>query len=165
MSTSKVTTPLGSVIRDVDGYRLEFVREIPESIERVWAGITDSAELAGWYGTWTGDPTTGSVEVTFNEAPDSPSATRILECDAPRRLSVVVPSPDGDWPLSVALKSTSGGTTLTFVHRLAEPFDATGVGAGWHYYLDRLSAHLAGTKIPADWSVYEPLAVRYELPS
>ena len=58
-----------------------------------------------------------------------------------------------------------GGTQLTFVHRLAaEPYDATSSGPGWHYYMDRLSAHLEGSEPTEDWSAYELLGPQYALP-
>jgi len=164
MSEKSVASPLGAVVREGDGYRLEFVRTFPDPIERIWAALTDSTELQGWYGTWQGDPSTGSIEVTFCEAPGDPGIVQILECDAPRRLGIVVPSPDGDWPLSVDLEAIVGGTQLTFVHRLAEPYDATSSGPGWHYYMDRLNAHLEGSEPTEDWSAYELLGPQYALP-
>lgn len=164
MSEKTATSPLGAVVREGDGYRLEFVRTFPDPIERVWAALTDSNELEGWYGTWTGDPSTGQVEVTFNEAPDNPGQVTIEECDAPRSLRIVVPSPDGPWPLSVELESVGEGTKLTFNHRLAEPFDATGVGPGWQYYLDRMTAHLEGNEPTSDFDIYIPLGPKYPLP-
>lgn len=165
MTDKTATSPLGAVVREGDGYRLEFVRTFPDPIDRVWAAMTDSDELQGWYGTWTGDPSTGEVEVTFNEAPDNPGPVTIEECQAPRLLAVVVPSPDGPWPLRIELESIEGGTRLTFNHRLAEPFDASYIGPGWQYYLDRVTAHLNGTPIPSDWDAYGPLSTQYPLPT
>jgi hypothetical protein len=66
--------------------------------------------------------------------------------------------------LSVDLEPVGGKTQLTFVHRLAEPFDATSVGPGWQYYLDRLAAHLEGTELPSNWDLYSPLGSKYPLP-
>ena len=42
------------------------------------------------------------------------------------------------------LCTQAGATTLVFVQRLAEPYDASSIGPGWHYYLDRLDAVVAG---------------------
>ncbi len=78
----------------------------------------------------------------------------------------MLPSPDGDWPLSVTLSESDGVTTLVFVHRLAEPYDATSVGPGWQYYLDRLEAAIHAIPMPEveDWPTYEPLGAQYPLP-
>ncbi len=167
MTPTTVTSPLGAVVRDDDGMRLEFVRTYPDPIERVWAAVTDADELARWFGTWRGDPSTGTVELAMIEGDGDFHPASIVECRAPHRLAVVVPSPDGDWPLSVELSESDGETTLVFVHRMAEPYDATSIGPGWHYYLDRLGALIAGSPMPEgdDWPTYEPLGPAYPLPS
>jgi uncharacterized protein YndB with AHSA1/START domain len=161
-----VTTPAGAVIRDDDGVRLEFVRTYPDPIERVWRAITDSDELATWYGTWRGDPATGTVELASIEGGGEYKPVEILECTAPRRLAFVLPTPYGPWPISITLSESDGTTTGVFVHRLTEPYDSTNIGPGWHYYLDRLGALLSGAKLPEfeDWPSYEPLGARYPLP-
>jgi hypothetical protein len=75
------------------------------------------------------------------------------------------PGPDGVWRLSVALTETGGVTTLVFTHRLAEPYDASSIGPGWHYYLDRLEAVLAERPVPDTWDDYYPsLREAYPLP-
>ncbi len=161
-----VATPTGEVIRDDDGMRLEFVRTYPDPIERVWAAVTEPDELAAWYGTWRGDPTSGTVELASIEGGDEFKPVEIVECHPPRRVAIVLPTPYGPWPLSVTLSESDGITTLVFVHRLTEPYDATSIGPGWHYYLDRLGATISGGTMPQgeDWPSYEPLGARYLLP-
>jgi len=160
------TTPLGEVIRDAKGVRLEFVRTFPDPIERVWAAITDPDELAKWYGTWRGDPSTGRIELRSMEGDGTFESTEVVECDRPHKVALVLPSPDGPWPVSITLRQSDGGTTLVFVHRLAEPYDAGSIGPGWHFYLDRLAAAIKRDTMPRfeDWSSYEPLGSQYQLP-
>jgi hypothetical protein len=95
-----------------------------------------------------------------------PQPARIIECVPPTRLVVELPSPDGPWLLSVSLQPRGAGTELVFYHRLAEPYDATSVGPGWHYYLDRLGAVVRGSDVPTDWDAYFPAPEgAYGLPS
>lgn len=161
-----VTTPLGQVLRDEHGMRLEFVRTYDSPVEDVWSALTESPRMARWFGTWTGDPATGVVELCMTEDEGStPQAVTILECEAPARLVVDLPSPDGTWRLSASLAERQGTTTLVFVQRLAEPYDASSVGPGWHYYLDRLGAVLADAPVPDVWDDYFPsLRGAYALP-
>ena len=51
-----VTTPLGQVLRDDEGMRLEFVRTYPDPIEDVWSALTEPDRVARWFGLWSGDP-------------------------------------------------------------------------------------------------------------
>ena len=152
-----VTTPFGEVVRDDEGLRLEFVRTYDEPIDDVWGAVTEPERLSRWFGTWSGDPSTGTVDVHMQEdLSGGPQPARIIECVPPTRLVVELPSPDGPWLLSVSLQPRGAGTELVFYHRLAEPYDATSVGPGWHYYLDRLGAVVSGRDVPTDWDAYFP---------
>lgn len=161
-----VTTPTGKVIRDDDGVRLEYVRTYPDPIERVWAAVTDPDELGKWYGTWRGDPARGTVELASIEGGGEFKPIDVVECSRPRRVAVVIPTPYGAFALSISLSESDDVTTLVFVHRLAEPYDPTSFGPGWHYYLDRLGATLRGDTMPEfdDWPAYEPLGAQYPMP-
>ena len=162
-----VTTALGQVLRDEDGVRLEFIRSYDDPIEDVWSALTEPDRVARWFGTWTGDPATGSVELLMTEDEGSaPQIVTILECRPPTRLEVDLPSPDGNWRLSVSLRAQAAVTTLVFTQRLAEPYDASSIGPGWHYYLDRLGAVVADTAVPDRWDDYYPsLQKAYTPPS
>ena len=161
-----VGTPTGRVIRDDDGVRLEYVRTYPDSIERVWRALADSDELAAWYGTWRGDPASGTVELASIEGGGEFKPVEIVECDRPHRLAVILPTPYGPWPISITLSESDGVTTGVFVHRLGDADDPASIGPGWHYYLDRLGATLRGGTLPEfdDWPSYEPLGTHYALP-
>lgn len=161
-----VTTPLGQVVRDEEGFRLEFVRRYDDPVSDVWSALTEPDRVARWFGVWTGDPSTGTVQLLMTQDEGStPQTVKILECAPPARLLVDLPSPDGTWRLSVTLTEDGGVTTLRFVQRLAEPYDATSIGPGWHYYLDRLAAVVAKTEVPDQWDDYYPaLRDDYALP-
>lgn len=162
-----ITSPRGQVVRDNNGVRLEFVRTYEDPAADVWSALTDPERMARWFGTWSGDPATGTVQVRSLEEPEGSEGqpATILECTPPHRLVVELPGPDGVWHLSVALTESGGVTTLVFTHRLAEPYDATSIGPGWHYYLDRLDAVLADAAVPEVWDDYYPsLRDAYALP-
>src|SRR4028119_1710489 len=91
-----VTTPLGQVLRDEQGVRLEFVRTYDDPLEDVWAALTNPDRVARWLGTVAGDPDTGTVELTMNEDESrTPATVTILECEPPTQLVLDVPSPAG----------------------------------------------------------------------
>lgn len=161
-----ITTPTGRVERDGDGLRLDFVRTFDTTIDDLWSALVDSERTARWFGSWTGDPATGEVELVMTaEDDDTPQTIEIVECDPPHRLIVISPSPDGPWRLSAELSAGADDTTtLVFSHRMAEPYDASGIGPGWHYYLDRLTAVVTGDPVPEDFDDYAGLDGAYPLP-
>ncbi len=162
-----VITPLGQVLRDQDGMRLEFVRTYDSPLNDVWSALTEPDRVARWFGIWTGDPATGTIELLMAEDEGStPQPVTILECQPPARLVIDLPGPDGTWCLSVSLRAQDGLTTLVFIQRLAQPYDPSSIGPGWHYYLDRLGAVVADTPVPGRWDDYYPsLQDSYAIPS
>ena len=161
-----VTTPPGRVVRDADGVRLEFVRDLDQGVHEVWSALTVSERTARWIGTWTGDPADGTVAMLMGEEPGAAaSPVAIVVCEPPTRLVLDLPSPDGSWRVSVGLSATGPGTRLRFVQRLAEPYDASSIGPGWHWYLDRLAAEVGGRGPAGEWDDFYPaLAGSYATP-
>ncbi|MBK5222885.1 MAG: hypothetical protein JJE52_08425 [Acidimicrobiia bacterium] len=89
----------------------------------------------------------------------------VLRDDEGMRLEVVLASADGPWELTVDLSRDDNTTTMVFVHRMAEPYDATGIGAGWHFHIDRFDAEVAGAQSSNVWDDYFPsLSASYGLP-
>lgn len=155
--------PSGFTVATADGATISITRNLKHSAIDVWAFLTESPKLGTWYGTWTGDPGSGEVELTFSEAPEQPGRVRIVECTAPTQLEVVLgDAPGGDWPLSITLEPAGDHTRLRFEHTLREVAGAGDIGAGWEYYLDRLEAGLADhDPTQVKWENYHPALVRY----
>lgn len=167
--TTQVSTAdrLGEVLRDEDGVRVQFVRTFDAAPEEVWSAVTDPERSARWLGGWTGDPSTGSVlfEMPTPGGPKPQTAT-IDSCEPPTGLAVTIATPDGPWPLTLTLSPEGDRTVLRFTHRLHEPYDASGVGPGWQYYLDRLGALVEGQPLPEDFGAYHSrLADSYPIPA
>ena len=161
-----VTSAPGRVVRDEQGARIEIVRSYDLPVEEVWSGLTDPDRTALWIGRWSGDPASGAIEITMSAEEGAPAETvRVDRCERPLRLDLTLPSPDGDWPVSVALSQDGTATVLRLVHHLAEPYDASSTGPGWQFYLDRLTAVLTGGEVPDAWEDYWPaLSEAYAVP-
>jgi len=144
--------PPGSVLVALH-YRRTFVR--PRSA--VWAALTDPRQLSRWYGTFTGDPATGKVQLTMVDDHDrTVTEVHVLRCTPPSSFSVDI---DG-WLLEVTLHAVGPVTTLDFTHRHVPRSEAAEIGPGWQYYLDRLEAVLSGAQTPT-WGDYPDLADEY----
>lgn len=135
---------------DDDGRTLVITRILAVPVAEVWATLTESERLGRWFGTWTGDPSTGSVMVTMNAEGETPTASRyeIQACEAPRVLAVRSTGDAGGWSMRVDLHDHASGTELVFRHTELDPGLVAEVGPGWDWYLDRLAAVVAGTTPP-----------------
>ena len=149
-----------------DGTTLALTRFFNSPIEDVWASITESDRLARWFGTWTGDPATGSVMVTMNAEAESVPAARydIRQCDPPRVLAVSAIDDAGAWHLRCELSESEGITKLVLRHERIDPEQVASAGVGWEWYLDRLTAVVVGDTPPSldDFDTrYLPLVATY----
>lgn len=78
-----VTTPLGQVLRDEEGMRLEFIRTYDDPVDEVWSALTEPDRVARWIGALSGDPAAGTVELVMSEEDGAtPQIVTILECAA-----------------------------------------------------------------------------------
>jgi hypothetical protein len=79
-----------------------------------------------------------------------PEDVRIIDCEPPRLLRMVLAQgPDG-WHVDLTLDESDGVTTLRFTQRVGDDLDVSDVGPGWEYYLDRLVAARADAPMP-EW--------------
>lgn len=129
-----------------EGSALVFTRHFKDSLAVVWAAVTDPERSAHWFGTWTGDPADGFVMVTMNaegEENATPLRYEIERCNSPQVLQVTSTDDFGSWNLIIELEeSATGDTHFTLNHIITDAEAVPGVGPGWEYYLDRLSAYL-----------------------
>ncbi|MFZ2530064.1 MAG: SRPBCC domain-containing protein [Rhodococcus sp. (in: high G+C Gram-positive bacteria)] len=160
---STPTTALGEVRpehdapADTDLVTLHYQRSFPLPIGSVWAAVAEPDMLAGWYGRWAGDPSSGRVRLTMTDEHDCATTdVEIVECAGPQLLVVDV---DG-WRLELRLRQVGRVTTLEFAHRHVPHSEAADVGPGWQYYLDRLDALLLGRHEP-QWADYPTLGESY----
>lgn len=144
----------GKILRtDPDHCTLSFERRLAAPIERVWAALTDPAQLGGWLADSTVDLRIGGRIVHEFDPDDAGSQVEgtILLLDPPTTLEYEWRfSGEAESVLRYDLLADGQGTRLSLTHRLLGSNQAAGYGAGWHTYLDALDALLAGSA-PGDW--------------
>lgn len=153
--------PTGRLAHREDGLYLMLDRLFAAPIEDVWASLTRPAELEKWVGTYTGSPSTGAVKfrMSAEEGADWEYVS-ILECRAPHRFAGDFGQGDDAWRVMFHLVEGDGMTTLTFGQRLRSAAEASTVGPGWDYYLDRLIAARARRPLP-EWEHYYPAHAQF----
>lgn len=160
MSENAPREPTGALVDGPEGLTIQIQRTLDHPPEDVWAYLTDPG-LLRWYGTYTGDPASGSVQLAMVEAPETPGECVIEACERPARLEVTLTDPEGaHWRLRVSLDhaASGAGTDLVFRQPVAGFETMAGdVGPGWEYYLDRLTLALDGGDVEAvDFADYHP---------
>jgi uncharacterized protein YndB with AHSA1/START domain len=139
-------TPTGRLGQQDGRDAVVFERTFTAAITDVWAAVTESDRLERWFGTWTGDPASGSVTVLMNAEGDNaqPSTFTIDRCEPPRLLGVSAVDEYGTWILTVELAAAGDVTTLRLSQVIKDPASLENTGPGWDYYLDRLVAAETG---------------------
>lgn len=93
-------------LETVDGAEhLVLTRTVPAPIDRVWDAFTVSQQLALWFGTWEGDPASGSVDVSMTFEDEAGAEPYVIDtCEKPNHLRVTtatrIPRRCGPWTFS-----------------------------------------------------------------
>ncbi|HEY5788586.1 MAG TPA: SRPBCC family protein [Microlunatus sp.] len=144
-------TPTGDIRRTEDSRDLVLIRDLPGSVDDVWASVTESERTGRWFASWTGDGRVGgAITLTLIAEEGSPTSEATIEaCEPPTRLAVRAVDEAGGWDLEVLLEPIGAERTrLTFVHHLGAADRAEQIGPGWEYYLDRLEVSRDGGPMP-----------------
>ena len=151
-------TPTGRLF----GNDLVLTRTFRAPIDDVWAGLTDPARTARWFGPWQGEGAPGhTIKVQMVHEEGQPWMDMTIDaCEAPRRLVISAGDENDRWLLEMELAETAGVTELRFTQHL-DNTDAVGeVGPGWEYYLDAMVAARDEQPLP-DFNDYYPAQKSY----
>ena len=139
---------------DTAGRDLVLTRVVAAPAARIWEHVSRSALLATWYGTYTGDPASGSVQVTMTAEPGEASTSdyTIHACELGRLLTVSSSIGEDTWRLSLELAAADGtgseSTRVALRHHDVPLEMLQHVGPGWEWYLDRLIGAVTGGAVP-----------------
>lgn len=137
--------PLGSLSREEDGYRVVFNRQYNHPIEKVWAAITDPAQMRFWFTDVEMDfRPGGKMTIHFRDGKNEPSHGEIVTIEPPRLFVWTWEGELGVWELE-PLGPTSTRLRLTYGKMNKEY--ALGAAAGFHTLLSRLEDCLNGSEM------------------
>jgi len=133
---------LGTYIEHEGRPAVRFVRTFRHPVERVWAAISDPAELGHWFPSSVElDPREGGA-IAFADDPYAAAATGVvLVWDPPRRLSFTWYTDELHFTLEPA---ADGGCRLTLVNVLDDRSTAARNAGGWYVCLVELGKRLDG---------------------
>ena len=158
---------LGTVEDHGDHVVLRYRRRLMHPVERVWAALTDPAELLGWWGRVdaprlaAGEPYT----ITWLNEEDGRGAVMAATITAidPPRLLEIEGEPHGT--LRFELRPDGDATELLLqCTSPVPPEHRTSVQAGWHFHLDALATALddGSTDLVHPEALWAPIHERYE---
>lgn len=144
----------GTLDRLPHGYRVKFVREYEQPLERLWEAISSPEGLDGWYPTTlrTDGVVGHRVRETFRDAngasvPAAPGTLTAFEPPHVFEYHVAGPAEAphagmlGDQTIRMEVRSgrDGRGSSLVFTHEVETLPTALDVLGGWHFCLERLS--------------------------
>ncbi len=145
---SQGTTPTADgTMEERDGVQtLRYRRQLAHPVARVWAALTEPAELRGWLGAVETELRLGGRYtirwLNTHEGETTIMPATITALDPPHLLEIVG-EPHGR--LRWELAEGESGTLLSFSSTVALPAAyRASVLAGWHYHLDALATALDG---------------------
>jgi uncharacterized protein YndB with AHSA1/START domain len=134
--------------QETDGWTLVFVRELRHPPEKVWAALTEPAQLTEWSPFTSdrdlgapGDATLTMIDGDVTE--DLPA--NVMRAERP----TVLEYSWGDDLLRWELAPAGAGTELTLRHTIADREFAPKAAAGWHLCLDVMEHLLDGEPVGA----------------
>jgi uncharacterized protein YndB with AHSA1/START domain len=134
------------VEKDGDKWTLVVVRELRHSPDKVWAAITDPAQLSQW-APFDADGNLGAAgarrKLTTVGAPQlHVTETTVTRAEPPKLLEYNW----GTFAMKWELIPVGNGTRLTLWTNIARPYIAMGA-AGWHVCFDVMDHLLAGNAL------------------
>lgn len=129
--------------KEGETWTLVLVRDLRHAPAKVWAALTDPAQIAEWapFDADRSLATVGPVKLSTVGTPQVDEGA-VSRAEAPRLLEYTW----GGGVLRWELESRGTGTRLTLRHNIDRRFVSWGA-AGWHICLDVLDAQLAGEPI------------------
>lgn len=141
-------TAIGDVSARPNGDRwtLVFVRDLKHPPEKVWAALTDPAQLAKWspYTTDRNLGSTGDAVLTMIDGESSEDLPGTVTQAEPVKLLEYTWGGD---LLRWELVPTAAGTQLTLLHTVEDKEWLAKVAAGWHICLDVAEHLMDGNEI------------------
>lgn len=136
-------------------YRLNWVHIYPQGVERVWIAISNEDEVSAWmkFAARLDLHPGGTIHIDFSD--EESMEGMVCQLEAPKLLTYTW----GDSLVKWVLEDVPTGTRLHLSHIGVRPDLLTGMGAGWHAFLDQLGDHLLGTEHP---SHYRELKTLYD---
>jgi uncharacterized protein YndB with AHSA1/START domain len=153
----------GTVHTRADGYQLRFERHLLHPVEKVWAALTDPAQLAQWLAPGEIELTLGGrVSLAFTDG-DGVIDGRVTAIAPPRLLEFTWTDQDNDFGFVRWELVDDGGTRLVLTHTVPEVARGFGLPmlAGWHSLLDQLATLLDGEPLPSSGERWQELHDHY----
>lgn len=150
-----------------NGDELVITRTVDLSPAEAWEALTTPDRLAAWYGTFSGDPASGRIQISMSaEGETYANDADVLECVSGREFQLRFHGAY-PWQIGVEIAPARGGRAaesaeVSLVHYFEGAEMDPSIGPGWEYYLDCfIAAETGGDLSAVSFDDYYPAQAEY----
>ena len=154
--------PAGTLTREDDVPVITFTRRFAADPATVWEALTTAAGLESWLveRATVVPGADGSIDMEFDA--DNRVTGRITIWEPTTRFAHEwIINDEFPSEITYELTPSDSGTELLLVHRGLPDEMAGGYTPGWHAFMVRLDAHMAGSDVPAWDGVFAEVMPQY----
>lgn len=136
---------------------LRFARRFPHPVERVWAALTEPAQMGRWFPCEVeADLRVGGL-LTLRFPGEEPDVAEITELEPPHAIAFRWAGEHLRW----TVEPDGEGCVLRLANSVLDPAWTANIAAGWHRCLEALAAHLDGRELVEPADIGEVLVAHY----
>jgi uncharacterized protein YndB with AHSA1/START domain len=143
---------------------IRFERQFAQPVERVWAAVTEPAQLAEWlaYADVELHPG-GRFELQFHHRDEATKSLGQVTAVETNRMLEFTWYPDklGDSRVRIELTPNEHGCLLVLTHAFPESYGIPETLGGWHVHLDALRAQLTGEPYDLNTAPWRSVLAHY----
>jgi uncharacterized protein YndB with AHSA1/START domain len=141
-------------------YVLRFERHVRHPIERVWAALTDPAQLPQWLAAAEIDPVPNGKYVLHFDNTKEVLPGRVISYDPPHLFEHTF-GDDANGVVRWELTPVGDECLLRLRHTIYSTGEMANFLSGWHSHLELLGELLAGSPQPWSWDQWQSHKDRY----
>ncbi|MFD1019807.1 SRPBCC family protein [Thalassobacillus hwangdonensis] len=150
------------IINEIEGgYIVQFIRNYPHSLEKVWEAITSPDKLRQWFADVDMEYQLGGrMDIHFNKSAGNKKVGKIIEIKD-KWIFEYLWDVEMNETVTFEVTPIEEGCRLSLTHIIHDAAQMPSIIGGWESHLDMLEASLNGTPSEFPWKKWETIRDEY----